>query len=401
VLEIDGRTSILIDPESYDPTEEQFAASVLDLDEEAPSEPSAPAETGTRESSAAAPAQRTQTALLEEEPLPARETTLTGIERVTQEICNSNDIPGGFSGGEGWRDEVHSRLNSYRQRRRRIPEGAMPLDFGGEEAVESSVPATRRSAALQRVASRYADRPPMMAAHELEEPADLPEAPLENAPVENNIIEFPKPPEPRRREYERTATLPLPLSDELAEAVQESPRILEALPVEDLPAVMPPVTAITLEGDEDETAAIAAPGLDLPLRVAPLGQRVFAGMVDVSAVLVAAVTFVLVFVKITGGMPESKLAPVIGAAIVGILWAIYQYMFIVYAGTTPGLQVSGLSLRDFNGEHMRRMARRNRAIGMVVAALPLGLGFLWALLDEDSLCWQDRMSHTYVVERAH
>jgi RDD family. len=137
------------------------------------------------------------------------------------------------------------------------------------------------------------------------------------------------------------------------------------------------------------------------VRAAPLGQRVFAAMVDTSAVLVASATFALIFVKITGGMPESKLAPVVGALVVGMLWAMYQYMFIVYAGTTPGLQVSGLALRDFSGEHLRRLSRRNRAIGMVVAALPLGLGFVWAVLDEDALCWHDRMSHSYVVERGH
>jgi uncharacterized RDD family membrane protein YckC len=383
--EHDGRTSVLIDPESYDPTEEQFAASVLDLDEEAPAAPFAAAETGTGESAPPQP---------DREPRPARETTLTGIERIAHEVYSGTQAATGFADDEGWRDEVHSRLNSYRARRRRVPEGAMPLDFGGDDLAAG--PVTRLSAAVQRVATRYANRPPLMSAQELEEPAEAVEVEEE---VENNVIEFPKPPEPRSFEFERTA--PLPLSDELAEAVQDSPRILEAPTTEELPLVMPPVSAITLDGDDDETASIAVPELELPLRAAPLGQRVFAAMVDTSAVLVASATFALIFVKITGGMPESKLAPVVGALVVGILWAMYQYMFIVYAGTTPGLQVSGLALRDFSGEHLRRLSRRNRAIGMVVAALPLGLGFVWAVLDEDALCWHDRMSHSYVVERGH
>jgi uncharacterized RDD family membrane protein YckC len=385
-LDLDGRTSVLIDPERYDPTEEQFSASVYD-DEEAAVGPLAPAETGPR-AGAAPPSTQTQTGLVAD-PAPPRETTLTGIERLAHEVYSNTDLAGGFPSGDGWRDEVHSRLNSYRAKRRRVPEGAMPLDFGGNEP-PMPAPVTRRSSALQRVASRYADRPPMMSAAELEEPE-----------VENNIIEFPKPPappEPRAFEFERTA--PLPLSDELAEAVQESPRILEASTVEDLPPVMPPVSAITLEGEE-EVVAEAATGLELPLRVAPIGQRVFAGMVDFSAVLVASAAFALVFVRIAGGMPTSNLAPAVAAGVVVILWSMYQYLFIVYAGTTPGLQVSGLALRDFSGERMLRMARRNRAIGMIVAALPLGLGFLWAALDQDMLCWHDRMSHSYVVERAH
>lgn len=371
VSECDGRISVLIDPERYEPTEEQFAASVFD--EKAAIAPPSPAQARPRADA----------------PAPPRETTLTGIERLAHEICSDADLLGGSSGGDGWRDEVHSRLNSYRARRRRVPEGAMPLDFGGDDLPLPAPPATRRSAAVQRVATRYANRPPMMSPEELEE-----------HPAENNLIEFPKPPappEPRAFEFERNA--PLPLSDELAEAVQESPRILEA-PPEELPPVMPPVTAITLEGEE-ETSAGPDARLELPLRAAPIGQRVFAGMVDFSAVLVASAAFALVFVKITGGMPSSKLAPVVAAGVVAILWSMYQYMFIVYAGTTPGLQVSGLGLRDFSGEHIRRAARRNRALGMIVAALPLGLGFLWVVLDQDLLCWHDRMSHSYVVERGH
>ena len=407
--EHDGRTSVLIDPEGYDPTEEQFAASVLELDDEETSvATSAPPEAGTRESAATASSQRTQTAVIEPpelphspaktelvgDPGPAHETTLTGIERIAHEVYIGTEAESAFAAGDGWRDEVHSRLNSYRARRRRVPEGAMPLDFGEEEPA-APAPVTRRSTALQRVASRYANRPPLMSAMELEEPAD----PM---PAENNVIEFPKPPEPPPplpRTFEFTA--PLPLSDELAEAVQETPRILDAPAAEEVPAVMPPVTAITLDGDPDETASLSIPEFELPLRAAPIGQRVFAAMVDFSAVVVASATFAMIFVKIAGSMPESKLAPAVGAAVVGILWAMYQYLFLVYTGTTPGLQVSGLALRDFSGEHMRRIARRNRAIGMIVAALPLGLGFLWAVLDEDSLCWQDRMSHSYVVERGH
>ena len=366
----DGRTSVLIDPDSYEPTEEQFAASVYE--DEEPTVAAAPAEA---ESSASA-------------TTAAFTTTLTGIERLTEDPEASRDLPS----GDGWRDEVHSRLNNYRAKRRRgRPEGVMPLDFGGEQIV-STPAATRRSAAVQRVASRYADRPPMMSEMELEEPADL--------PAENNLIVFPKPPEPEPRVFAFERTQPLPLSDELAEAVQESPRILEAPIPEDLPPVMPEVTAITLEG-EAEVEDEPLPKLDLPLRVAPIGQRIFAGMVDLSAVLVASATFALVFVKITGGMPESKLAPAVAVGIAAILWSLYQYMFLVYAGITPGMQVSGLALRDFNGERMETVARRNRAIGMVVAAVPLGLGFIWAFLDQDMLCWQDRMSHSYVVERGH
>jgi len=31
--------------------------------------------------------------------------------------------------------------------------------------------------------------------------------------------------------------------------------------------------------------------------------------------------------------------------------------------------------------------------------LPLGLGFVWALFDDESLAWHDRLSKTYLRKR--
>ena len=146
--EHDGRTSVLIDPEDYDPTEEQFAASVLDLgDEETPVATAAAAEARSRASAAPTPEERTQTAVIDEpeppvppaktemigDPGPPYESTLSGIERIAHEVYIGTEAESAFASGDGWRDEVQSRLNSYRARRRRVPEGAMPLDFGEEE----------------------------------------------------------------------------------------------------------------------------------------------------------------------------------------------------------------------------------------------------------------------------
>jgi hypothetical protein len=33
----------------------------------------------------------------------------------------------------------------------------------------------------------------------------------------------------------------------------------------------------------------------------------------------------------------------------------------------------------------------------MLSTFPLGLGIVWALLDEDTLCWHDRITRTYVV----
>jgi hypothetical protein len=38
---------------------------------------------------------------------------------------------------------------------------------------------------------------------------------------------------------------------------------------------------------------------------------------------------------------------------------------------------------------------RKRLLAQIVAALPLGLGLLWAVFDEEKLGWHDRISRMY------
>jgi hypothetical protein len=36
---------------------------------------------------------------------------------------------------------------------------------------------------------------------------------------------------------------------------------------------------------------------------------------------------------------------------------------------------------------------------MAMSSLSLGLGVVWALLDEDTLCWHDRITRTYITPK--
>jgi hypothetical protein len=75
---------------------------------------------------------------------------------------------------------------------------------------------------------------------------------------------------------------------------------------------------------------------------------------------------------------------------------IYQYLFVVYSGGTPGMQAASMELTAFGGERVSRSGRKWRALGMVFSYFPLGLGLAWALVDEDGLCWHDRISRSYL-----
>ena len=134
---------------------------------------------------------------------------------------------------------------------------------------------------------------------------------------------------------------------------------------------------------------------ELPLHVAPLEDRLMAAAVDVALVLTAFLLFVLVFVACTAHPPAGKPA-LIGASIaLSALCVLYQWLFFSYADGTPGMRYARIALCTFDDENPTRTAMRGRIAALMLSALPLGLGFLWAFFDEDHLGWHDRITRTY------
>jgi len=82
-----------------------------------------------------------------------------------------------------------------------------------------------------------------------------------------------------------------------------------------------------------------------------------------------------------------------------LFWTAYQYLLVVYAGTTPGLLLARLELARFDGKPAGRRLRRWRVFASYLSAVSLGMGYAWVFLDEDSLCWHDRITHTYLAPR--
>ena len=133
----------------------------------------------------------------------------------------------------------------------------------------------------------------------------------------------------------------------------------------------------------------------VPLHVAPLGDRLMAVLVDAALVLFAFLLFALVFAACTAHPPTGKPAMVAaGSALVGF-FALYQWLFFTYAERTPGMHFAKIALCTFEDENPVRKTLQQRVGAFFLAALPLGLGFLWALLDDDRLGWHDRMTRTY------
>ena len=83
----------------------------------------------------------------------------------------------------------------------------------------------------------------------------------------------------------------------------------------------------------------------------------------------------------------------------GLLWSVYQYLFVVYAGKTLGMMAAKIRLRTFKGKAPTLRQRRHRVLGFYFSALSLGMGLMWMLVDVDALCWHDRLSQTYLADR--
>ncbi len=137
------------------------------------------------------------------------------------------------------------------------------------------------------------------------------------------------------------------------------------------------------------------PLFELPLQIASIGDRVMAAIVDASLVMVAFLLFVLVFVACTAHPPTGKAALAgAGLALFG-LFVLYEWLFFSYLDATPGMRYARVALCTFDDENPTRKAMRYRVGALLLSAMPLGLGFLWAFFDEDHLGWHDRITRTY------
>lgn len=163
--------------------------------------------------------------------------------------------------------------------------------------------------------------------------------------------------------------------------------------------MVPPAPAlggITIEAAE-RAEAEKRPGIDFPLQSAPLARRLVAALVDGLLISTASGLFGLIFWRVAAVKPP--LVQILGLAIgmTLLFWAAYQYLLIVYSGATPGLRAAGLELARFDGTTPKRSLRRWRVLASYLSAVSLGMGYAWVFLDEDALCWHDRITHTYLA----
>jgi len=331
------------------------------------------------------------------------------------------------SNSDSWRVEVAARLERYRTRRKpRTPRyPSLLLPFDAPESWSRPAPPTGSagtgSAAVATAPERAGQdftfqtnfqtkegpaavvAPSLAAARQTSEPTseETPEQGLYRYPEQSpeqsaKVIEFP-----------RSAAIPVFRPSDLADPVfdRDRPRIVE------VPEILPPPPALggmLIEPVPQESCDTRA-GAGFPLSSASpsasIARRALAGLVDGAVLGTALAAFAAIVLRLNpslnpvrGPLPTlagPTLAGALGAVAV-LLLAAYEFLFVVYTGSTPGLRAARLRLAAFDGSPLNRRSRRWRVLASFLSAFAAGLGYLWCVLDQDGLCWHDRITRTHV-----
>ena len=344
---------------------------------------------------------------------------------ICGDICRCS--PGAVEDSTPWRQEVAARLNRYQARHKPRPPRypSLRLRFEEENPARIADGISAESEAFPRRianASNHAlalDGFEMGAADSVEVPASIAfSSPQAQPPEEISLSpgEAPHPSAPANAraatqaatqvtvqvtakiiEFPRSWTPPPSPLDELAEPVfdRDRPRILEAPEVVPQPPALGGITIEPARQPELEKRR----GIDIPLQSARLGQRILAAATDGIIIAAAGALFGFIFWKLTAIRPPRIQIVAIAAGLTSLFWAAYQYLLVVHSGTTPGLRLAHLNLTRFDGNRPSRSARRWRILASFLSAASLGMGYAWVFLDEDSLCWHDRITHTYLAPK--
>jgi uncharacterized RDD family membrane protein YckC/type II secretory pathway pseudopilin PulG len=232
-----------------------------------------------------------------------------------------------------------------------------------------------------------------------------------------NLIEFPRQLVAPRKARPRLAEGPLrEEADQSAHQTAETAQLrifeVEAAQISSAPAVesLAPEWSSILLAAHPASAVVEVPEAPfqpaLSPQTAPYSLRLMAAIVDGCIVTAALLVFIAAFAftvgKLDGPATASagsrippQAAAIAAAAIFAVFTLLYQLLFFTLSEATPGMRYARIALCTFADDNPTRTAMRRRILATILAACPLGIGFLWAWLDEDGLGWHDRISRMY------
>ncbi|HXV63708.1 MAG TPA: RDD family protein [Vicinamibacteria bacterium] len=271
-----------------------------------------------------------------------------------------------------WRDQVREVVDRHRERKRREisrrDDEARQLSIfpeAPEEDEQSRVERLRRAEIRARVEERVKKRRPTPSAGRLFEAGEL----------------------------------PLPSGSAAARKLRAEG---EWEPIDTTTAEFEPITEFeenfeldtdSMEKEQSSEAAFASLG------PASVGERAIAGVIDIVFVVSIQLTLFYLTTHLVaqriGALPRSALAAM---AVVGAVLAAGYYLFFwALSGQTLGKLLTGGRVVDRRGRALGFARAASRLAGALLAALPLGAGFIGLWTDPERRGWHDRIAGTKVV----
>ncbi len=124
--------------------------------------------------------------------------------------------------------------------------------------------------------------------------------------------------------------------------------------------------------------------------LASMGNRFLARLVDDVIVLVGSVILGTVALPF-GGEAAVTLTSIAVSA--GYYW----YFWTRRDGQTPGKSMLKIKVIKTDGTPLNDADALLRVFGYYVGQFSLGLGYLWAVFDQNNQGWHDKMANTFVV----
>lgn len=135
--------------------------------------------------------------------------------------------------------------------------------------------------------------------------------------------------------------------------------------------------------------------------VASMAHRRSACYIDMCFLALTCAGFVGLFLfasRSAGGeLTLGRSDAIVYVAIAYLFYALYFSLFVILAGSTPGMQLRGLSIVRLDGGLPDTRQLLWRVFGYLLSGATLAIGFFWALWDEDRFTWHDRISQTYIT----
>lgn len=274
-----------------------------------------------------------------------------------------------------WRKEIASRVRAHKKRRGHDDDDSLPLEF------DEPAPLSQSDQQLLEALEEAAQEPPP--------PSRYQRIAMKRAQAQyesGNLIVFPP---PAQKDL---------VEEALAEPIPDSPRILEApakpTGTEQQAPLFAGIELGTLPAYPGEPPADFAS--ELPLPVAPLPQQIVCVCADSGLAMAGFALFAWIVMTNTDLAFSNHAVWGAGAAVAGLFWTAYHVAFLYYSDATPGMLMSGSGLCTFDDTLPCRATRIKRAAALTLSMISLGMGFAWALVDEDHLGWHDRISRTYL-----